>query len=152
LSDSQRTALRREAVGFVFQRFNLLPTLSIRKNVELPLRIRSQANDGQVEPLLKRVGLAAHAHKKPSRLSVGQQQRVAIARAVVTRPPILLADEPTGNLDSKNAASVLELLEELHRDQRQTIVMITHNEQLTVHADRVLHMHDGRFVEAPQPA
>jgi putative ABC transport system ATP-binding protein len=148
LSDAARTRLRREALGFVFQRFNLLPTIDVRANVALPLKIRGAAIDGQVDALVERIGLAGYARKKPGQLSVGQQQRVAIARAVIARPALLLADEPTGNLDSANAAEVLRLLAALHREEGQTIVMITHNEQLAVEADRVLFMRDGRFVDA----
>ncbi len=145
LGETGRTALRRDTIGFVFQRFNLLPTISVRRNVCLPLNIRGAAVDGQPDALLDRVGLAALAHKKPGQLSVGQQQRVAIARALVGRPKLLLADEPTGNLDSENAEAVLRLLSEFHRAWGQTIVMITHNEGLTIAADRVLRMRDGRF-------
>jgi putative ABC transport system ATP-binding protein len=147
LPDGERTRMRRELLGFVFQRFNLLPTISVRRNVGLPLRIRQVDADGQVDRLIAQVGLAACAAKKPGQLSVGQQQRVAIARAVVGEPALLLADEPTGNLDSANAGAVLELLSDFHRRQGQTIVMITHNDQLAVSADRVLHMRDGRFVD-----
>ena len=147
LSDAARTRLRREAVGFVFQRFNLLPTISARRNVALPLRIRGHAVDGQVADLIRRTGLEPYADKKPGRLSVGQQQRFAIARALVGRPALLLADEPTGNLDSNNAEAVLDLLADFHREWGQTIVMITHNEHLAVRADRVLHMCDGRLLD-----
>lgn len=147
LSDAARTQLRRAALGFVFQRFNLLPTISAGRNVALPLRIRNVVADGRVEEVLARVGLQGCAEKKPAQLSVGQQQRVAIARAVVGRPALLLADEPTGNLDSANAAAILNLLTSLHRQHGQTIVLITHNEQLTVNADRVLRMRDGCFVD-----
>jgi putative ABC transport system ATP-binding protein len=147
LNDAARTRLRREAIGFVFQRFNLLPTISARRNVALPLRLRGVAADGQVERLMAAIGLTEHAHKKPGQLSMGQQQRVALARAVVGSPALLLADEPTGNLDSANAVAVLELLSDFHRRLGQTVVMITHNEQLAVAADRVLRMRDGRFVD-----
>jgi putative ABC transport system ATP-binding protein len=145
LSDAERTRLRRETIGFVFQRFNLLPTINAWHNVALPLRIRGAALDGQVDTLLERVGLLSYGRRKPGQLSVGQQQRVAIARAMICRPALLLADEPTGNLDSANAAAVLALLDELHRRDGQTILMITHNEHLTVTADRVLRMNDGRL-------
>jgi putative ABC transport system ATP-binding protein len=145
LAEGVRARLRRETIGFVFQRFNLLPTISARKNVALPLKIRNEALDGRVDRLLELVGLSAYAHKKPGWLSVGQQQRVAIARAMVGRPALLLADEPTGNLDSANAQAVLALLSEFHREWGQTILMITHNEHLTVKADRVIQMQDGRF-------
>jgi len=147
LVDSERTRLRRGTIGFVFQRFNLLPTITARQNVALPLKIRREPLDGQVDPLLERVGLAEFAHKKPGQLSVGQQQRVAIARALVGHPALLLADEPTGNLDSANAAGILSLLSDFHRAWGQTILMITHNEHLTVVADRVIHMRDGRFCD-----
>jgi putative ABC transport system ATP-binding protein len=146
LADADRTRLRREAIGFVFQRFNLLPTISAWRNVALPLRIRRQSLDGQVEQVLGQVGLEQYAHKKPGHLSVGQQQRVAIARALVGRPAILLADEPTGNLDSANAEAILTLLADFHRQWNQTILMITHNEHLAVAADRVVHMRDGRLL------
>lgn len=146
LSDAARTRLRREMLGFVFQRFNLLPTVSVRRNVALPLQIRNVPADGQVTDVIERVGLREYMHKKPGRLSVGQQQRVAIARAVVGRPALLLADEPTGNLDSANAGAVLDLLKQVHQEDGLTILMITHNEQLAEHAERVLHMQDGKFI------
>jgi len=146
LSDAARTRLRRDAIGFVFQRFNLLPTITARANVALPLHIRGQTLDGQVTDLIRRVGLEDYAHKKPQQLSVGQQQRFAIARALVGRPALLLADEPTGNLDTANAEAVLNLLSDFHRQRGQTIVMITHNEHLAVGADRVLQMRDGRLL------
>jgi ABC-type lipoprotein export system ATPase subunit len=147
LPDAARTRLRREAIGFVFQRFNLLPTISARRNVVLPMHLRGIELDGQAAELIRRTGLEEYAHKKPAQLSMGQQQRFAIARALIGRPALLLADEPTGNLDSGNAETVLNLLSEFHRDWGQTIVMITHNEHLTVAADRVLHMCDGRIVD-----
>ncbi len=147
LPDAERTRLRRLSLGFVFQRFNLLPALDVRANVALPLRLQRAAADGVVDDLLGQVGLTACARKKPGQLSVGQQQRVAIARAVVARPALLLADEPTGNLDSANADAVLDLLTHFHTTFGQTIVMITHNEHLAVRADRRLCMRDGCFVE-----
>jgi putative ABC transport system ATP-binding protein len=146
LGDSERTALRRDKLGFVFQRFNLLPVLSAEGNVALALHLRGESVDGQVVEALDRVGLSAKRRKKPGLLSVGEQQRVAIARALVRRPSLLLADEPTGNLDSRNAASVLDLLAELNRSDGLTVVMITHNEHVIDRADRVLTMQDGRFV------
>ena len=145
LPEGTRARLRRETIGFVFQRFNLLPTISARRNVALPLKIRRESLDGRVDDVLERVGLSDYAHKKPGRLSVGQQQRVAIARAMVGRPALMLADEPTGNLDSANAQAVLALLSDFHREWGQTILMITHNEHLAVKADRVIQMQDGRF-------
>lgn len=147
LTETGRAQLRRETIGFVFQRFNLLPTISAARNVALPLRIRGLEADGEAESLLARVGMSEYRHKKPARLSMGQQQRVAIARAMIGRPALLLADEPTGNLDSANAETVLSLLGDFHREQGQTILMITHNEHLSANADRVIRMQDGRFLE-----
>jgi putative ABC transport system ATP-binding protein len=145
LGDSRRTQVRREKIGFVFQRFNLLPVLSAEQNVRLALRLRGFDADGRVDSILAAVDLMDSKRKKPGQLSIGQQQRVAIARALVTRPPILLADEPTGNLDSDNARRVLDLLRQFRDRDGQTILMITHNPQCTEWADRVLQMKDGRF-------
>ena len=145
MPDGRRTRLRCEKIGFVFQRFNLLPTISVRQNVILPLRLRRSKVDGRADELLDRIGLSNFAHKKPGRLSIGQQQRVALVRALVGRPALLLADEPTGNLDSASAQSVLDLLQEFHRETAPAILLITHNEQLAVAADRVLRMRDGCF-------
>lgn len=147
LPDAARTRLRRERIGFVFQRFNLMPILTARANVELPLRLRGASPDGQAVQALERVGLAHKARCKPRALSIGEQQRVALARALVGRPQLLLADEPTGNLDSENTAAVIALLSGLHRECGLTTIMITHNAQLAAHADRVLHMRDGRIGE-----
>ncbi len=146
LSDPARTALRRRRIGFVFQRFNLLSTVSAAANVRLALRLKGIEIDGQVDELLDRVGLRAVAHRKPAHLSVGEQQRAAVARAVVCRPDLLLADEPTGNLDSANAARVLDLFRDFHRDFGLSIVMITHSPECAAAADRVLHMKDGRVL------
>jgi putative ABC transport system ATP-binding protein len=145
LRERERARLRRETVGFVFQRFNLLPTISVWQNVALPLRIRGQAVDGTVDALLEEVGLSAMARKKPGKLSVGQQQRVALARAVVGNPELLLADEPTGNLDSKNGGAVMDLLKELHAEGA-TICMVTHDPRYAHVADRAIHLFDGQVV------
>jgi putative ABC transport system ATP-binding protein len=145
LSDGERTRLRREKVGFVFQRFNLLPVLTTGQNIRLALELRGLQINGQVEAILEDVDLAEFANRKPGQLSIGQQQRVAIARALVARPPLLLADEPTGNLDSDNSKRVLELLRRFRDRDGQSILMITHNPQCADWADRVLHMKDGRF-------
>jgi len=145
LSDSRRTQVRREKIGFVFQRFNLLPVLSAEQNVRLALRLRGAESNGQAESVLADVDLTDVRGKKPRELSIGQQQRVAIARALVTRPQILLADEPTGNLDTENSRRVLDLLRRFRDRDGQTILMITHNPQCTEWADRTLHMRDGRF-------
>ncbi len=145
LGEGPRARLRRQTLGFVFQRFNLLPTISIRENVSLPRRLAGLAVDHHADTLLERVGLSRYRHKKPGQLSIGQQQRVAIVRALANRPPLLLADEPTGNLDSASADEVLGLLQEFHREWGQTILLITHNESLAVGADRIVQMRDGRL-------
>jgi len=139
--------LRRDNIGFVFQRFNLLPTLSATGNLRLALRVRdARPAPGHIHQLLKRVGLDGKASFRPRALSVGEQQRVAIARAVVHEPAILLADEPTGNLDSAAADTVLDLLTELNRDAGQTILMVTHNRDVAARAHRIIHLRDGRVV------
>ncbi len=147
MDDNALTKLRREHVGFVFQAFNLLPTLTAEENVLLPARIAGRKVDPKaVDALLERVGLAERRGHKPSELSGGQQQRVAIARALVTRPTILFADEPTGNLDSKSGAEVLSLLREAVDADGQTILMVTHDPRAAAQADRVLFLADGRVV------
>lgn len=147
LSDAQRTRIRREKIGFVFQRFNLLRVLSAERNVAIAMKLRGDAVDHQPLQALERVGLGAKRRSRPEQMSVGEQQRVAIARAIVTRPMLLLADEPTGNLDSRNADAVLDLLADLNRSDGLTTIMITHNEHLADRADRVVEMADGRIVK-----
>jgi len=147
LADRQRNALRREKIGFVFQRFNLLGAISAAGNIRLAMRLKGVETDGQVDELLDRVELGGLGHRKPGRLSVGEQQRVAIARAVACRPAVLLADEPTGNLDSANARNILDLFRRIHDEDGLTVVMITHNPQCAAAADRVMHMADGRLVD-----
>jgi len=147
MSDAQLTKLRRRHVGFVFQAFNLLPVLTAEENVTLPLAIAGVRPDAErVDALLDRVGLTDRRGHRPSELSGGQQQRVAIARALVTQPTVLLADEPTGNLDSRSGADVLELLREAVVVDGQTIVMVTHDPRAAASADRVLFLADGRIV------
>jgi len=146
LGPAQRTLLRREKIGFVFQRFNLIHVLSAADNLRLALKIGRIASNGQVERMLDVVGLSDKADRKPGQLSIGEQQRLAIARAVVRRPTLLLADEPTGNLDSANAGSVLDLIKRCHALYGQTTLMITHNPDLADCADRVYTMRDGRIV------
>ena len=145
-SQTQRTALRRERVAFVFQRFNLLGVLSAKGNVAMALKIRRSHQDHQVNVALEEVGLKEKGRFKPGQLSVGEQQRVALARALVCDPEVLLADEPTGSLDSANSEIVLELIRKLHeRRPQQTTVLITHDERVAERADRVLEMIDGRI-------
>jgi putative ABC transport system ATP-binding protein len=154
LNDNARSRLRNEKIGFIFQAFNLIPDLNVADNVDVPLRYRgfNAAERGRrIQQSLERVGLAARARHYPAELSGGQQQRVAIARALAGTPRLLLADEPTGNLDTQMARGVMELLEELHRDGA-TIVMVTHDPELAVRAQREVHIVDGQVVEfASQP-
>lgn len=149
LGDAQRSRLRNEKIGFIFQAFNLIGDLNVADNIEVPLRYRgfnSAERAKRVRDSLERVGLASRAHHYPAELSGGQQQRVAIARALAGGPRLLLADEPTGNLDSQMARSVMELLEELHREGA-TIVMVTHDPQLAARAQRNVHVIDGQVVD-----
>jgi putative ABC transport system ATP-binding protein len=147
LPDRRLTRLRRRHIGFVFQSFNLLPTLSAEENVTLPLDIaRITPPAGEVERLLDRVGLGERRAHKPSELSGGQQQRVAIARALITRPTVLFADEPTGNLDSAAGADVLALLRDAVSLDGQTTVMVTHDPRAAATADRVVFLADGSVV------
>ena len=146
LGDGERTRLRRRHVGYVFQRFNLLPTLSAEDNVALALRLRGRRVGDLAREMLAAVGLEDERRRRPNQLSVGEQQRVAIARALVTGPDLLLADEPTGNLDSEASDRVLELVAGFHRELGQTIVLITHNEQVAARAERLVRMRDGRIV------
>jgi len=148
--DALRTALRRRRIGFVFQRFNLLAELTGRQNVALSLRVRGLPADGRADALLEAMGVAHVARRKPAQMSVGEQQRVAVARALAHAPDLLLADEPTGNLDSDNAAALLDLLRGTNRREGQTIVMITHSAEAAACADRVVRMRDGR-IDPPSP-
>jgi putative ABC transport system ATP-binding protein len=149
LSDAERTRLRRHKVGFVFQRFNLLPTLSARDNIALAQHIHGNGFDPhRFEVVTIMLGLTGRLTHKPSELSGGEQQRVAIARAIINEPKIVLADEPTGNLDSKSSDNVLAMLRQLNQDLGQTIVMITHNPDAAAVGHRVIHMRDGLVVDS----
>ena len=148
MSDAERTRLRRHKIGFVFQRFNLLPTLSAKGNIAIAQFIHGDGFDPhRFDVVTKMLGLDGRLQHKPSEMSGGEQQRVAIARAIINEPKILLADEPTGNLDTKNSDIVLEMLRRLNKDLGQTIVMITHNPEATTYFDRVVHMRDGIIVD-----
>jgi putative ABC transport system ATP-binding protein len=148
MSDSARTLLRRHKVGFVFQRFNLLPTLDAYHNIALAQHIHGNGFDPhRFQVVADLLGLSSRLKHKPSELSGGEQQRVALARAIVSEPRIVLADEPTGNLDTKSSEAVLNLLRELNRDLGQTIVMITHNPDAAAYGHRILHMRDGEVVD-----
>jgi putative ABC transport system ATP-binding protein len=147
MSDRELTRLRRRHIGFVFQSFNLLPTLTAQENVVLPLSIAGEkVHAAELDALLERMGLAERRDHKPSQLSGGQQQRVAVARALLSRPTVLFADEPTGNLDSAAGAQVLALLRDAVDADGQTTVMVTHDARAAATADRVLFLADGRVV------
>ncbi|MBC6936031.1 MAG: ABC transporter ATP-binding protein [Chloroflexi bacterium] len=147
MSDDELTITRRRQIGFIFQFFNLLPTLTAAENVALPLTIDGQRPDAAyIMSLLEQVGLADRKDHKPHQLSGGQQQRVAIARALVAQPKIVLADEPTGNLDSQSGQAVLDLLRRASREQGQTMVMVTHDHRAAANADRVVFLKDGQTV------
>jgi putative ABC transport system ATP-binding protein len=148
MSDSDRTNMRKTTVGFVFQKYNLLPTLTAKDNIEIARNIAGKSGplDPEFEQLLALLGLTNRLNHKPRAMSGGEQQRVAIARAIVNRPSILLADEPTGNLDTENSNAVLGLLRRLNQQLGQTILMITHNPEAAAFADRIVTMRDGRIV------
>lgn len=149
MTDEQLTIFRRRNVGFVFQNYNLVPILNVYENIVLPIELDGNAVDeGFVENIIETLGLSERKNNLPSNLSGGQQQRVAIARALATKPSILLADEPTGNLDSKTSQDVLGVLKITSTKFHQTMVMITHNEQIAQLADRVIQIEDGRIVTA----
>jgi putative ABC transport system ATP-binding protein len=150
LDDDRRTRLRREKLGMIFQTFNLLPTLTALENVALPLRlqgVRKRETDDRSRAMLERVGLKVRSHHRPDELSGGERQRVAIARALVFRPPILLGDEPTGNLDSATGEDILRLLDNLHNEFNNTILLVTHNDLAAAFCDRILTLRDGQFVK-----
>ena len=147
LSDDELSRIRNQKIGFVFQSFHLLPRMTARENVLLPLRYSeddpTEARD-RADDLLERLGLADRLDHRPNQLSGGQRQRVAIARSLINAPPLLLADEPTGNLDSRTSAEIMELFGELNR-RGQTILMVTHEEEIAAHAGRLIRMRDGKI-------
>ncbi len=149
LSEAELAKLRGRRIGFVFQSFNLLPALTARQNVALPLRLaRKGALPDRVAELLDRARIAGHADRRPHELSGGEQQRVAICRALVAEPDVVFADEPTGNLDSASGRDIMTLLREVVDDLGQTVILVTHDPAVAVHADRVLILSDGRIVDA----
>ena len=150
LTDAQRTAMRKEKIGFVFQKFNLLPTLTARDNIAIAREIsgRNGSDPEFFKSVVEMLGVAGRLDHRPSEMSGGEQQRVALARAIINRPSIVLADEPTGNLDSKNSGVVLEMLREANQKFGQTVLMITHNPEAAEIGDRMIHMRDGHIVAA----
>lgn len=149
MTDTERTDLRKKTVGFVFQKYNLLPTLSAEDNIAIARDIagNKEDRDPKFDEILNLLGIRQRMHHKPRALSGGEQQRVAIARSIVNHPAILLADEPTGNLDTENSTAVLGILRDLNTRLNQTILMITHNPEAAAYGHRTVHMRDGRIVE-----
>jgi putative ABC transport system ATP-binding protein len=150
LSDSKRTALRKSKIGFVFQKFNLLPTLDALTNIGIAHEIAGKngtMDRAYFDKIIGLLGLQGRLHHRPSELSGGEQQRVALARALINRPALILADEPTGNLDTKNSNVVLNMLRQSNQDLGQTVLMITHNPEAAAIGDRIIHMRDGEIVD-----
>jgi putative ABC transport system ATP-binding protein len=153
LSDNARTRLRREKIGMIFQTFNLLPTLTALENVAFPLRLQGLAKreaERRADAMLERVGLKERATHRPDELSGGERQRVAIARALIFRPPLLLGDEPTGNLDSTTGEEILCLLDLLQKEYGSTFLIVTHNAQAASYCNRIITLHDGRILRDEQ--
>ena len=153
LSDAERTELRKSRIGFVFQKFNLLPTLDARGNIYIAHDIaggNGELDTAYLDKIIGLLGLTGRLDHRPSELSGGEQQRVALARALINRPAIILADEPTGNLDSKNSDIVLNMLRQSNQEFGQTILMITHNPEAATVGDRIIHMRDGAIIPADQ--
>jgi len=151
LSDAARTRMRKSKIGFVFQKFNLLPTLDARSNIEVAIDIagKNGARDpAYFDKIVGLLGMTNRLQHRPSEMSGGEQQRVALARALINRPAIVLADEPTGNLDSKNSEVVLNMLRHSNQELGQTVLMITHNPEAAAYGDRIIHMRDGEIVDA----
>ncbi|MFR8548583.1 MAG: ABC transporter ATP-binding protein [Lachnospiraceae bacterium] len=147
MKDEERTVFRRRNIGFIFQNYNLVSMQNVYKNVVLPIRLDgNRPDEAFISKILRLLGLTEKIHNRPNQLSGGQQQRVAIARALASKPKIVLADEPTGNLDSRTSAEVMGLLQMTSREFNQTILMITHNEEIAQLADRVIHLEDGKIV------
>lgn len=147
LKDEELTIFRRRKIGFIFQSYNLIPTLNVYDNIVLPIQLNGdEPNEKYVDLLIRALGIADKLDSLPNNLSGGQQQRVAIARALATRPAIILADEPTGNLDSRTSQDVMGLLKVVSQKVQQTLVMITHNEEIAQLADRIIHIEDGSIL------
>jgi putative ABC transport system ATP-binding protein len=150
MRDAERTRARKSKIGFVFQKFNLLPTLDARNNIEIARDIAGNGttDDAYFQRICDLLGITKRLAHRPSELSGGEQQRVALARALVNKPAIVLADEPTGNLDSKNSEVVLQMLRQSNQELRQTVLMITHNPEAAEYGDRIIHMRDGEIIPA----
>ncbi|MGK5095476.1 ABC transporter ATP-binding protein [Deltaproteobacteria bacterium TL4] len=151
LTDQQRAVVRREKIGLIFQQFHLIPYLTALENIMLAQHYHSVCDAQEAEKMLQRVGLGQRIHHRPSQLSGGEQQRVCIARALINDPALLLADEPTGNLDEANETNILGLLRELHQEGK-TILLVTHNPELAHYAQRIIYLHHGRIERESQPS
>ncbi len=147
MSDDELADIRKDKIGFVFQQFNLLPRLSALANVELGMRYSSGVDRQEAKEALAKVGLSDRVNHRPTELSGGEQQRVAIARAIVKNPPLLLADEPTGNLDSRSGAEIISILSSLHAEQGITLIMITHDRDIAHHCQRIVYISDGKILK-----
>jgi putative ABC transport system ATP-binding protein len=155
LTDDQLSEIRARRIGFVFQQFNLIPQLTVLENLEVPLYylgVARRTRRQRAERIAGQMGLADRVHHRPMELSGGQQQRVAVGRSLVNSPLMLLADEPTGNLDSTTSESILDILEELHEQQGMTIIMVTHEQHVAARSGRIVHIHDGVIVNGEQAA
>ena len=147
LNDEKRSIFRRRNIGFIFQEYNLVPILTVEENIVMPVLLDGNKVDkNEVDELLERLGLADRRNHLPSQLSGGQQQRVGIARAIINRPSIILADEPTGNLDKRNSEEVINMMFEAVRDRKETLVIVTHEMDIAAMADRIIHLEDGTIV------
>ena len=147
LNDEKRSIFRRRNIGFIFQEYNLVPILTVEENIVMPVLLDGNKVDkNEMDELLERLGLADRRNHLPSQLSGGQQQRVAIARAIINRPSIILADEPTGNLDKRNSEEVINMMFEAVRDRKETLVIVTHEMDIAAMADRIIHLEDGTIV------
>lgn len=147
LNDEKRSIFRRRNIGFIFQEYNLIPILTVEENIVMPLLLDgNKVNKEEVDELLERLGLTERRNHLPSQLSGGQQQRVAIARAIINRPSIILADEPTGNLDKRNSEEVINMMFEAVRERKETLVIVTHEMDIAAMADRIIHLEDGKIV------
>ncbi|PIY96332.1 MAG: hypothetical protein COY66_04265 [Candidatus Kerfeldbacteria bacterium CG_4_10_14_0_8_um_filter_42_10] len=145
ISDAKLTTLRRDKIGFIFQNFNLIPTLTAAQNVEAVIAKRTKRDRARVKEVLKKVGLEERANHLPSLLSGGEQQRVAIARALINEPAIILADEPTGNLDSKTGESIIRILHDLNKQNKKTVILVTHSDYVKKYADQTIEIKDGKI-------
>ncbi len=147
LNDEKRSILRRRKIGFIFQNYNLIPVLTVRENIIMPVLLDgNKVNEKEVDELIERLGLTDRKNYLPNQLSGGQQQRVAIGRALVNKPEIIIADEPTGNLDKKNSEETMVLLTKAVKDMKQTLILVTHEMDIAAMADRIIHFEDGRII------